>query len=47
MAAEREHRSIANMVEVMVRDYCEREGIPIPGQGAAIRGDRKPTTRRK
>lgn len=46
-AADREHRSIANMVEVMVRDYCEREGIPIPGQGAAIRGDRKPTTRRK
>jgi len=22
MAAEREHRSIANMVEVLIRDYC-------------------------
>ena len=29
MAAEREHRSIANMVEVVIRDYCGRNGIPI------------------
>ncbi len=31
-AAEREHRSIANMVEVLIRDYCGRNGIPIPEQ---------------
>jgi hypothetical protein len=31
-AAEREHRSIANMVEVLIRDYCERNGIAIPEQ---------------
>ncbi len=28
-AAETEHRSIANMVEVMIRDYCGRAGVPI------------------
>jgi hypothetical protein len=28
-AAEREHRSIANMVEVLIRDYCGRNGIVI------------------
>lgn len=34
-AAEREHRSIANMVEVLIRDYCGRSGIQIPEQGGA------------
>lgn len=29
-AAEQEHRSIANMVEVMIRDHCGRKGIAIP-----------------
>lgn len=29
-AAEREHRSIANMVEVLIRDYCNRKGIALP-----------------
>lgn len=28
-AADLEHRSIANMVEVMIREYCERVGIAI------------------
>ncbi len=28
-AAAREHRSIANMVEVLIRDYCEHNGIAI------------------
>ena len=32
-AAEREHRSIANMVEVLILDHCGRNGIPIPEQG--------------
>lgn len=31
-AAAREHRSIANMVEVMIRDYCGRNGIAIHKQ---------------
>lgn len=33
-AAAREHRSIANMVEVLIRDYCGRNGIAIPEQEA-------------
>ena len=28
-AAEQEHRSIANMVAVLIMDYCERNGIPV------------------
>jgi hypothetical protein len=33
-AAAREHRSIANMVEVLIRDYCVQNGIVIPEQRA-------------
>jgi hypothetical protein len=28
-AAEQEHRSIANMVAVLIMDYCDKNGIPI------------------
>ena len=38
-AAEREHRSIANMVEVLIREYCARNGIAIPEQVALVSGD--------
>lgn len=31
-AAYREHRSIANMVEVLILDYCGRNGIAIDKQ---------------
>lgn len=31
-AADREHRSIANMVEVLIRDWCGRNGIEIAEQ---------------
>ena len=27
--AERERRSQANMIEVMIRDYCDRSSIPL------------------
>jgi len=30
--AEKERRSLANMVEVMVLDFCERHQIAIPDQ---------------
>lgn len=29
-AAYQEHRSIANMVEVLIRDYCDANGIAVP-----------------
>ena len=32
IAANKEHRSIANMVELLIREYCERVGIRIPEQ---------------
>ena len=28
-AAEQEHRPIANMVEMLIRDYCGRNDLPI------------------
>lgn len=31
-AAAIEHRSVANMVEVLIRRHCDQEGIPIPEQ---------------
>jgi len=33
-ATEHEHRSIANTVEVLIRDYCGRNGITIQEQQA-------------
>ena len=30
-AAQQEHRSIANMVEVLILNYCEQHGIAITG----------------
>ena len=44
-AAEREHRSIANMVEVLIRDYCGRNGIAIQDSRALDVKNQK-TTRR-
>lgn len=41
-AAEQEHRSIANMVEVMIRDYCGRIGVTIPEQTALFHEDNRP-----
>ncbi|MGI9222697.1 MAG: DUF1778 domain-containing protein [Woeseiaceae bacterium] len=29
-AAAIEHRSVANMVEVLIRRHCDQAGIPIP-----------------
>ena len=31
-AAAREHRSVANMVEVLIRRHCDQAGITIPEQ---------------
>jgi len=33
-AANREHRSIANMVEVLILEYCEQNGIAVPTRTA-------------
>jgi len=33
-AAQRDNRSIANLIEVLIRRHCEEVGIPIPEQQA-------------
>lgn len=40
-ASEREHRSIANMVEVLIRDYCGRNGITIQERHAPLLEDKR------
>jgi len=36
-AANLEHRSIANMVEILIRNYCGQRGIEIPVADEAIK----------
>ena len=38
-AALHEHRSIANLIEVLIRRHCEELGIPIPEQQILFNGD--------
>jgi len=38
-AAQRENRSIANMIEVLIRRHCEAEGIAIPEQQALFKDE--------
>ena len=40
-AAEREHRSVANLVEVLIRDFCERNDILIEGLREKTGGRKK------
>jgi hypothetical protein len=44
-AAEQEDHSIANMVEVMIRDYCGRNAMGVPAP-AALSKSRKPAKSR-
>lgn len=39
-AADREHRSVANMVEMLIRRHCEHTGIAIPDRGQRYTGTR-------
>ena len=32
LLAEKDHRSLTNMVEVMIRDYCKLHDVTIPEQ---------------
>ncbi len=38
-AAAREHRSVANMVEVLIRRHCDQAGIRIPEQSDLFPGN--------
>ncbi len=47
VAADRDHRSIANMVAVMIREHCARVGIPIQDkQASSARVAAKPKSRK-
>jgi hypothetical protein len=37
-AAAREHRSVANMVEMLIRRHCDQSGITIPEQNELFPG---------
>ncbi len=39
-AAAREHRSVANMVEILIRRHCDEAGIAIPEQKEGFAGNR-------
>ena len=45
-AADREHRSTANMIEVIIREHCARNGIIIPEQSPLFSGDDTSPTNR-
>jgi hypothetical protein len=38
-AAERQHRSIANMIEILIRDHCKNEGYPVALQSSLFDDD--------
>jgi hypothetical protein len=38
-AANRDHRSIANMIEMLIRQHCEAVGIRIPEQQGLFEDD--------
>ncbi|MDE0789577.1 MAG: hypothetical protein OSA87_02585 [Woeseiaceae bacterium] len=38
-AAAREHRSVANMIEMLIRRHCDDSGISIPEQNDFFPGD--------
>ena len=40
VAAVRDHRSVANLIEVLIRRHCEEAGISIPEQQPLFNGER-------
>ena len=38
-AAAREHRSVANMIEVLIRRHCQQAGITVPEQNELFPGN--------
>ncbi|MCG3171856.1 MAG: hypothetical protein CALGDGBN_03562 [Pseudomonadales bacterium] len=38
VAALREHRSVANLIELLIRRHCDTVGIPIPEQSELFGG---------
>ena len=45
-AADHEHRSIANMIKVLIREHCARNGIRIPEHAPLFSSDDTSPTNR-
>ena len=41
-SARQEHRSVANMVEMLIRRHCAQAGIPIPNSRTATADNSEP-----
>ncbi len=39
LLAEKEHRSLTNMVEVMIRDCCKQHNVAVPEQQSIFDGE--------
>jgi len=39
VAAIHDHRSVANLIELLIRRHCEEAGIPIPEQSELFEAD--------
>jgi len=39
IAAVKDHRSVANLVEILIRQHCQDKGIPIPEQQEMFGGN--------
>ena len=42
LLAEKEHRSLTNMVEVMIRDYCKLHNVTLPEQQTLSESQNQP-----
>ena len=38
IAADKDHRSVANFIETLIRQHCEKAGIEIPTQQQLFEG---------
>lgn len=36
LAADREHRAIANFIDVLVREHCQKHGIAVPAKQSEL-----------
>ena len=39
-ASERQHRSVANMVEILIREHCKAEGFPVAIQSSLFEANK-------
>lgn len=39
VAAQKEHRSVANLIEILIRKHCKKVGIAVPEQQSLFKDD--------